>query len=60
MEQIDLSLAIVTYNNSKIIENTVKSVIASIPSEYSYKLYIIDNDSKDNTLDLVRQINGNV
>ena len=60
MEQIDLSLAIVTYNNSKIIENSVKSVVASIPSEYSYKLYIIDNDSKDNTLDLVRQINGNV
>lgn len=60
MEQIDLSFAIVTYNNSKIIENTVKSIVASIPSEYSYKLYIIDNDSKDNTLDLVRKVDGNI
>jgi len=60
MEQMDLSLAIVTYNNSKIIENTVKSVVKSIPSEYSYKLYIIDNDSKDNTLDLIRKIDGNI
>ncbi|WP_394188562.1 glycosyltransferase [Paenisporosarcina quisquiliarum] len=60
MGQVDLSLAIVTYNNSKIIENTVKSVVRNIPSEYLYKLYIIDNDSKDNTLDLVRRINGNI
>jgi len=60
MEQTDLSLAIVTYNNSKIIEDTVRSVIGSIPTEYSYKLYIIDNDSKDNTLDIVRNIKGNI
>ncbi|WP_182199801.1 glycosyltransferase family 2 protein [Paraliobacillus salinarum] len=60
MEQVDLSLAIVTYNNSKIIENTVKNIVKSIPNEYSYKLYIIDNDSKDNTLDLVSNLNGNI
>jgi hypothetical protein len=60
MEQVDLSLAIVTYNNSKIIEGTVRSLVENIPTEYSYKLYIIDNDSKDNTLDLVRKINGNI
>lgn len=60
MVQIGLSLAIVTYNNSKIIENTVKSIVENIPSEYSYKLYIIDNDSKDNTLDIVRKIKGNI
>ncbi len=34
MEYVDLSLAIVTYNNSKIIEKTVRSVVSSIPSEY--------------------------
>jgi len=60
MDRVDLSLAIVTYNNSKIIENTVKSIVESIPCEYSYKLYIIDNDSKDNTLDIVRKIKGNI
>lgn len=60
MEQIHLSLAIVTYNSAKIIDNTIKSIFASIPSEYLYKLYIIDNDSKDNTLDLVRKFDGNI
>lgn len=60
MEQVDLSLAIVTYNNSRIIEDTVRSVVDSIPICYSYKLYIIDNDSKDNTIDIVRGINGNI
>ncbi|MUK87415.1 glycosyltransferase [Ornithinibacillus sp. L9] len=60
MEQIDLTLAIVTYNNSSIIEDTVKSVVENIPTNYSYKLYIIDNDSIDNTLDLVRKNKGNI
>lgn len=60
MKQFDLTLAIVTYNNSRIIEDTVRSVVENIPNDYSYKLYIIDNDSKDNTLDLVRKIKGNI
>ncbi|PWW31274.1 hypothetical protein DFO73_102270 [Cytobacillus oceanisediminis] len=60
MEPIDLSLAIVTYNNSKIIKDTVISLVENIPADYSYKLYIIDNESKDNTLDIVRKIEGNI
>jgi hypothetical protein len=60
MAHIDLSLAIVTYNNSMIIEDTVRSVVENIPAEYSYKVYIIDSDSKDNTLDLVREVKGNI
>jgi len=60
MEQIDLSFAIVTYNNSRIIEDTVRSVVENIPANHSYKLYIIDNDSEDNTLDLVRKNKGNI
>lgn len=60
LEQVDLSLAIVTYNNSRIIENTVKSIVSNIPSEFSYKLYIIDNDSTDNTIDIIKGIKGNI
>lgn len=60
MQKIDLSLAIVTYNNSKTIENTIKSIVKNIPNEYDYKIYVIDNNSKDNTLDLVRKIKGNI
>jgi GT2 family glycosyltransferase len=59
-EQLDLSLAIVTYNNAEIIEDTVKSIIDSIPTEYKYKLYIIDNNSSDKTIDIVKKIKGNI
>lgn len=60
MGHVDISLAIVTYNNSRIIEETVKSIVSNIPNDYSYKLYIIDNDSIDKTIDLVKRINGNI
>ncbi len=60
MEKIDLSIAIVTYNNSSIIENTVRSIVENIPNNYSYKLYIIDNNSIDNTLDIIKKIDGNI
>lgn len=60
MKQIDLSLAIVTYNNSDIIKNTIKSIILNVPNEYSYKLYIIDNDSSDDTLEIIKELDGNI
>jgi len=60
IEQLDLSLAIVTYNNAGIIEDTVKSIINNITSEYKYKLYIIDNNSSDKTIEIVKKIKGNI
>lgn len=60
IQQLDISLAIVTYNNSRIIKNTVKSIVKNIPSEYTYKLYIIDNDSSDNTIEIVKSLDGNI
>src|SRR5665647_3628964 len=59
-EKIDLSLSIVTYNNFKIIAETVKNIIENIPAEYSYMLYIIDNNSSDNSVDLIEKIDGNI
>lgn len=58
-EQLYLSLAIVTYNNSNTIEDTVRSIVNNIPDEYRYKLYIIDNNSSDNTVNIVKRIKGN-
>jgi GT2 family glycosyltransferase len=59
-EKIDLSLAIVTYNNSKIIEDTIKSVVGNIPKELSYKFYVVDNNSTDNTVNIIREIDANI
>jgi GT2 family glycosyltransferase len=56
----DISLAVVTYNNEDIIRDTVVSVVNTIPEEYSYLLYIIDNNSTDRTLDIVRRLQGNI
>lgn len=60
IQKLDLSLAIVTYNNADIIRNTVKSIVDSIPKEYTYKLYIIDNNSSDKTLEVLNKIEGNI
>lgn len=57
---VDLSLAIVTYNNATIIEDTVRSVIQNIPEKFSYVLYIIDNNSSDETIEVVEKIEGNI
>ena len=53
---IDLSIAIVTYNNSEEIRETITSVLNAIPHEYSYKLYIIDNASQDSTVEITKSI----
>ena len=60
MEQLDLSLAIVTYNNAETIENTINSIINNIPMEYKYKLYVIDNNSYDKTTEIAKKIAGNI
>lgn len=59
-KQLNLSFSIVTFNNSKIIENTVNSVINSIPEEFTYKIYLVDNNSSDETIEIIRRIEGNI
>lgn len=55
-----ISFAIVTYNNADIIQNTISSLINNIPEQYNYCLYIIDNNSTDKTIDIVKEIKGNI
>lgn len=59
-ETIDLSLTIVTYNNSEIIRDTVNSIIKNIPDELTYKLYVVDNNSTDNTVQLIQEIDPTI
>ena len=52
-KEMKLSIVTATYNSSKTVEDTIKSVLMQTYKDYEY--IIIDGLSKDNTLDIVRQ-----
>lgn len=52
MPQPDVSIIIVNFNGAKFIENCLNSIFnADIP--FSYDIFIIDNNSSDNSLDVL-------
>lgn len=57
---MDLSIAIVTYNNEAVIYSTIKSIIDCIPYNLTYILYIIDNNSSDKTKEIIKNMKGNI
>ncbi len=48
-----LSIVIVTYQSGRHISKCISSIVGNIPKEISYEIIIIDNDSKDDTLEKV-------
>lgn len=56
----DISLSIVTYNNEKIIKSTIESVVCHVENKLDYILYVIDNNSTDRTVDVVKSCTGNI
>ncbi|MCT3026922.1 glycosyltransferase family 2 protein [Pediococcus parvulus] len=54
-----LSLSIVTFNNEKKIEKLISNLTEILNGNISYKLYIIDNGSTDQTQMLVKKIKKN-
>ena len=48
-------IVIPTFNGGKTIEETIRSVL--IQSYENFKLYVIDNCSTDDTLDIINDIN---
>ena len=55
-----ISISIVTYNNESIIGRTIDSIISHIDGKFEYVLYVIDNNSSDNTVTEVLRCKGNV
>lgn len=53
---LDISVSVVTYNNSEVISNTIKSLVKYLPCKLSCEIYIIDNNSIDNTVKLIENI----
>lgn len=49
-----LSISIVTYNSSHIIKEALTSIIQYLPANVSTSIILIDNHSKDNTKQILR------
>ncbi len=49
---IDLSIIIVSYNNKEKLRVTLDAVYKS-KTKYSYEVIVVDNDSKDNSVEMV-------
>ncbi|MBQ8887822.1 MAG: glycosyltransferase family 2 protein [Candidatus Gastranaerophilales bacterium] len=54
MSKLDLSIVIVTYNSSKYIESCLNSIYEKT-LKTRYEIIIIDNNSKDNTVDIINE-----
>lgn len=55
MKSPDLSIIIVSFNTRDITENCLKSVLKSLEnSKLGYEVIVIDNDSQDGSVDMIR------
>ena len=57
--EIDVSFVILTHNDGKTAVNAIKS-IKKLKTKYKYNIFIVDNGSKDNTLELIKKKFKNV
>ncbi|MDO4743560.1 MAG: glycosyltransferase, partial [bacterium] len=49
-----VSACIVTYNESDKIYNCISSILANT-KDIDFKLFVVDNGSTDNTVDIIKQ-----
>lgn len=52
---INLSYIIVTYNSAKYISNCLHSILSQKSDEIRSEVIVIDNDSKDETVDFIKE-----
>jgi GT2 family glycosyltransferase len=57
---IDITIAIVTFNNERTIKKCIESILSHMDGKLEYKFYIIDNNSTDNTLSIIRSISDKI
>lgn len=51
---IDLSIIIVSYNTKSFLEKCLISIYENKPKAYSFEVIVVDNDSKDDSIDMVK------
>lgn len=53
-----LSIIIVTYNSGKYIKGCLSSIFQSLGKKINYEIIVIDNNSLDNTIDILKKISS--
>ncbi len=53
---IDISIIIVTWNTAKITKKCIDTINTHLSSSLSYEIIVADNDSQDNTADLISKL----
>ena len=55
--QIKISVIVPTYNRAQMLSNTLRSIKCQSLQEEAYEIIVVDNGSKNNTQEIVRQVN---
>jgi GT2 family glycosyltransferase len=53
MNELDVSIVIVTHNTEQITYDCVESILASV-TKYKYEVIVVDNNSSDNTVERLK------
>jgi GT2 family glycosyltransferase len=60
LNQIDLSIIIVSFNTKDLLKNSLTSLFASNLGKYKIEIIVYDNGSKDNSVEMVKKEFPNV
>ena len=58
-KDIDLVVALITYNHEKYISQAIKSILSQ-KTHYSFQIVIIDDASTDNTQEIVKKYQNKI
>lgn len=55
-----ISVVICTYNRAELLKNAVQSIIEQTLAKSDYEIIIVDNNSQDGTLELLKEIQSDI
>jgi len=59
MNQFHVSFVILTWNSENYIKNCIDSIVSALKnSDFLYEIFIVDNGSRDNTIDTLNLLHG--
>ncbi|MDA1317242.1 MAG: glycosyltransferase family 2 protein [bacterium] len=53
---MDLSIIIISYNTAELTKLTIKSIFQSISSDLAFEIIVLDNDSRDNSVPMLKEL----